>query len=390
MHRYVTTLTAVLVAAAAIAATAVAAARHHSDWTAATVATGLDSPRGLAFTPSGTLLVAEAGHGGDVCAPTPAGTQCIGRTSEISAVDPTSGSHTPLVTGLYSRSVASEGITGVDGIAAAGGELYGAVTSYPEELAGWSCAGGAADCADVLAAARAQAGRLITFTKGGTTRAVAGVGSSDYQWSLANGHAYSREPANANPYGVFGVPGGAFVADAGANTLDFVAASGRSAVVSALAPPAAGGFPADTVPTCVTVLRGNLYAGSLSGHLWKRDGSFTPTDVPVTGADGTPLLHHVTGCASDVRTGAIYLVDMWGRPGPPIPAGPQGVAGTGSVVRLAADGTAATIASGLDFPNGIALGPDGSVYVSVGSTCTATGSPFPYCAHGGGIVRLHP
>lgn len=390
MHRRVTTLIAALIAAAGIATTAVAAERHHSDWTVTTVATGLDSPRGLAVTPNGTLLVAEAGHGGDVCAPTPAGTQCIGRTSEIDSVDTASGSHTPLVTGLYSRSVASEGITGVDGIAAAGGELYGAVTSYPEELAGWSCSSGPADCADVLAAARAQAGRLIAFTKGGTTRTVAGVGSSDYQWALANGHAYSREPANANPYGVFGVPGGAFVADAGANTLDFVAADGPSAVVSALAPPPAGGFPADTVPTCVTVMRGNLYAASLSGHLWKRDGSFTPTDVPVAGADGTPLLHHVTGCASDDRTGAIYLVDMWGRPGPPIPAGPQGVAGTGSVVRVAADGTAAPIASGLDFPNGIAVGRDGSVYVSVGSTCTATGSPFPYCAHGGGIVRLHP
>jgi hypothetical protein len=336
------------------------------------------------------LLVAEAGHGGDVCAPTPAGTQCIGLTSEVASVDPASGAHSPLVTRLYSRSVASEGITGIDGIATGGGELYGVITSYPEELGGWSCAGGPPDCADVLSAARAQAGGVITFTTGGTTRAVAGIGSSDYRWALAKGHAYSREPANANPYGVVAVTGGAFVADAGGNMLDYVAANGRSSVVSALAPPPAGGFPADTVPTCVTVMRGNLYAGSLSGQLWKRGGSFTPTAVPVVGADGRPLLHHVTGCASDNRTGAIYLVDMWGRPGPPIPVGPQSVAGTGSVVRVATDGTATVVAAGLDFPNGIALGPDGSVYVSVDSTCTATGSPLPYCAHGGGIVRLHP
>ena len=138
----------------------------------------------------------------------------------------------------------------------------------------------------------------------------------------------------------------------------------------------------------MTVLRGNLYAGSLSGHLWKRNGSFTPTDVPVVDASGKSLLHHVTGCASDPGSGAIYLVDMWSTPGPPIPAGPQSAAGTGSVVRVGADGKAAVIASGLDFPNGIAIARDGSLYVTVGSTCTAVGTPFPYCASGGGIVHV--
>jgi hypothetical protein len=41
------------------------------------------------------------------------------------------------------------------------------------------------------------------------------------------------------------------------------------------------------------------------------------------------------------------------------------------------------------FPNGIARADDGSLYVTVGSTCTAQGSPFPYCAAGGGVVRIH-
>lgn len=81
---------------------------------------------------------------------------------------------------------------------------------------------------------------------------------------------------------------------------------------------------------------------------------------------------------------------MWGTPGPPVPAGLQSAAGTGAVVELAAGGTATVLASGLNFPNGIALAPDGSLYVSVDSTCPATGSSFPYCARRGGIVRLHP
>ncbi len=364
-------------AAAAVFAAGSSAGR--AEWTVSAVAGGLDSPRGLASTSNGALYVAEGGHGGDVCSPA---THCIGTSSQISRVNVKTGAHTAVVRGLYSRLVANEGITGVDGLSARGGRLVATMTAYPEELGAWSCTGQPADCPTVLAAARAQAGQLISFTPAGSWKAVAGVGSSDLAWAASH-PTFSREPANANPYGVFALPAATLVVDAGANTLDLVTANGETTVLSALAPPPPGGFPADTVPTCVTVVRGNTYAASLTGKLWKRDGSFTPTEVPV--ASG--LLHHVTGCTSDAK-GNIYLVDMWGTPGPPIPAGPGSAAGTGSVVELAADGTASVLAKGLMFPNGIALAKDGSLYVSVGSTCTAQGSPFPYCSNGGGIVKL--
>jgi hypothetical protein len=201
------------------------------------------------------------------------------------------------------------------------------MTSFPEELDAWSCSGQPADCAAVLPAAQAQAGALLSFTPGGAWKVDAGVGSSDLAW--AAGHpGFSREPANANPYGVFAVPGGTFVTDAGANTLDLVKADGDVSVVSAFAPPALGGFPADTVPTCV------------------------------------------------------FLVDMWGTPGPPVPAGPSSAAFTGSIVELAPDGTATVLARGLNFPNGIAVARDGSLYLTVGSTCSAQGSPFPLLRRG--------
>lgn len=266
--------------------------------------------------------------------------------------------------------------------------MLGTITAYPQELDGSSCSGQPADCPQVLAAARAQAGQLIDFTSTGSFTPVVGLGSHDVGWAASN-PGFSKEPPNSNPYGVFTLlSGGAYVADAGANALDYVAPGGAITVSSALAPPAPGGFPADTVPTCVTVMRGNLYAGSLSGHLWKRGGSFTPTEIPVTDASGKSLLHHVTGCVSDDKTGTIYLVDMWNTPGPPVPAGPASAAGTGSVVALSVEGDATVLATGLDFPNGIAIAKDGSLYVTVGSTCTAVGTPFPYCAKGGGIVRL--
>ena len=57
--------------------------------------------------------------------------------------------------------------------------------------------------------------------------------------------------------------------------------------------------------------------------------------------------------------------------------------------ELSAKRVASVLASGLDFPNGIAAAADGSFYVTVGSTCTATGTPFPYCSNGGSIVRIH-
>ena len=293
MRRLIPVSLAVASVAGALALSATSAS---SSWTITPVASGLDSPRGLTLTPDGTLLVAESGHGGDVC--TGGGVFCIGLTSRISKVDPATGTSTPLVTGLYSRSVAMEGITGVDGLSAGGGKLYGVMTTFPQELAGLSCTGQPADCATVVSTARAQAGQLLTFTPSGTFKLVAGVGAHDYDWAGA-GHPYSREPQNANPYGVFALHAGAYVADAGANTLDYVADDGTITVASALAPPAPGGFPADTVPTCVTVMQGNLYAASLSGHLWKRNGSFTPTDIPVTDASGASLIHHVTGCTSD-------------------------------------------------------------------------------------------
>ena len=59
------------------------------------------------------------------------------------------------------------------------------------------------------------------------------------------------------------------------------------------------------------------------------------------------------------------------------------------MVELAGNGVATVLATGLNFPNGVALAPDGSLYVTVNSTCTATGTPLPFCINGGAIVHLH-
>jgi hypothetical protein len=376
------TVFAVVAAAAVVPAMSLSA---RTAWSVSVVASGLDSPRGLAFAPNGTLYAAEGGHGGDSCNPTAAGMLCIGTTSRISRIDTTSGAVTPVVTGLYSRAVPNEGITGVDGVGASGGKLLAVMTSFPQELASFSCSGQPADCAASLAAARTQAGDLLSFTPSGTRKTIADVGTDDYTWSLTH-TSLTRSPPNSNPYGVYGVGSGAYIADAGTNVLDFVKANGDRSIVSGIPLPAPG-FPGDGVPTCVTVVHGNLYAADLSGRLWKRNGGFTPTAVPVADGSGASLIHHVTGCAAD-RIGNIFLVDMWGRPGPPIPAGPASVANTGSVVELKKDGSATVVAGGLDFPNGIAIAKDGSLYVTTKSICTAQGTPLPSCGQGGQLVHL--
>jgi glucose/arabinose dehydrogenase len=379
MKKHVVWGIALATAVAAVAA-AGASARTHA-WTQSTVATGLDSPRALTLSPNGDLLVAEGGHGGDVCRPSPFGDQCIGLTSRITTVDPATGSLTPLASGLFSSSLGMEGITGVDGIAASGGKLYATITGAHQQFDGWSCTNEPADCAAVVAAAKAQAGELEHVSNGGTLEPVADVGGHDFDLTAAD-PTLSGEGPNANPYGLTALPMGVWVADAGANLLDWIADDGSIHVSSRIPKNAPGGFPGDGVPTCVAVMRGNLYAADLSGRLWERGGSFAPTQIPLAGA------HHFTGCVSD-GLDHLYLVDMWGTPGPPIPAGPGSAAGSGSVIEFdRKSGTATTIAAGLDFPNGIALAKDGSLYVSVGSTCTAVGTPFPYCAKGGSIVKL--
>jgi hypothetical protein len=338
-----------------IVAAAGALAAGPGGWTI--VAKGFDSPRGLAFAPNGALYVGEAGHGGDVCSPE----ACLGLTSQISAIDVATGAHAPVVAGLISfNDLVHGGVTGVDGVSTDGGRILGIITGYPQAVPSDSvCAAGPPDCRAVLAAARAQLGTLIKATPSGTWKTLAGVGAIDFQWTIEH-QGPDQVETDANPYGVLGVPAGAYVADAGSNTLDFVSANGATTVLAHFPnPPAGTFFPSDAVPTCVAIAGGTVYVADLSGRLWKVDGS-TPTQVPV--APG--LLRHVTGCTADAA-GDLYLVNIFTTPFPS--------PGTGSVVKLGADGSASVLASPLNFPNGIALGPDGGVYVSVNSVCPATG-----------------
>jgi hypothetical protein len=111
-------------------------------------------------------------------------------------------------------------------------------------------------------------------------------------------------------------------------------------------------------------------------RIWSVNGS------NATLLSGQEAMRHFTGCAADAA-GNVYLVSMF--------AGLFPNPATGSVVKLAANssGSVSTVASNLLFSNGITVGPDGQLYVSVGSVCPAT--PGGACGPAtGGVVKITP
>src|SRR5438445_10524415 len=132
-----------------------------------TIATGLDSPRGVAFF-HGKLLVGEAGHGGPTCFQIPGlpFEGCAGDSSRISWVNTTTGAHTALVTGLFSVSLGPEGVLGVSGLSVSADRILAQIGSTPSENPG-------------VAIGQQQAGRLISVRANGTWTSFAPIGATD-------------------------------------------------------------------------------------------------------------------------------------------------------------------------------------------------------------------
>ena len=239
---------------------------------------------------------------------------------------------------------------------------------FPQAFANYQCAPGDTECAADVAAARKEAGALLSVKSNGTWRKVAGVGAFgfDYTADIPN------QEHDSNPYGVLATNGGSYVADAGSNTLEFVSNGGHISVLHYF-PFRQNAFPSDEVPDCVAKTDDALWVATLAGHLYRVHGRSVTL---VANSD----LKHVTGCTADGQ-GNVYFVNMWTTPTPPQPF-------TGNIVKLdTEDGTSSVIAAGLNFPNMDVVGPDGNLYFSADSVCPTTGIPG-LCAQGGTVWKL--
>jgi hypothetical protein len=330
---------------------------------AKTIASGLANPRGLNFAPNGDLYVAESGSGGTgnctFSPPMPAVPRCYGETGAVSRILP-GGGFERVITGLPSLvQVPPPG--GPPGGTAEGGpvDVSFVGTSFYVTMS-W---GGDPSLRAALGPKGYMFGSLLHATPSGQYKVLADVARHEVNFNPAGGNV------DSNPYGTAALPGRRIVADAGANALIEVLANGRTQTF-ALPPFLPNVNPAlpprEPVPTSVSEgPDGALYVSLLtSGPFWRGTAAVLRVE-----SDGSAITPYVTGLTAVVDTafdagGALYILEVASGPVFP-PSGPLVLGlGVGRLLRKCPGGDPAVLLPGLTFSSGVAVGPDGAVYLT--------------------------
>ncbi len=328
------------------------------DWVV--IASGLDNPRGLTVGPDGAVYVAEAGVGGaGPCVSNPEGGEdaCYGPTGAVTRV--WEGGQERILTGLPSLADSS-------GMAASGP----ADVSFRGRT-GWLITGfgGNPDSREeLLGEVGSQFGRQILFMTSGKYRFDADVSAYEAEANPDQGEI------DSNPYSVAAVTGGkTLVADAGANALLMVVKNKVSTVAvfpdrmvdapDFLGLPPGTQIPMQAVPNSVVVgPDGAYYVGELTGFPFPigaaRVYRVVPGQEPEVYAEG---FTNIIDLAFDPN-GQLYVLEITKNG---LLAAEMGGDFTGALIRVEADGSHTEVASdGLVTPAGLAIGQDGSIYIS--------------------------
>lgn len=309
------------------------------------VMSGLDNPRGLAFSPNGALYVAEAGRGGSgPCRVSSVGeTRCYGHTGAISRL--WMGRQSRVLDGLESHALP-------DGSSAAGPNDI----SFQGVGGAYITMGLGGDGAWKTALGSASFGTVIQMSAGGKWRVVADVLHHESESNPAGG------PVDTNPFGILAEPGSRLVADAGGNSLLGIAPNGRVETL-AVFPPQANPTPVgpptiEAVPTSVARgTDGALYVGQLTGFPFVQGLAniyrVLPGHDPVVYCGGFKAIMDLEFGPD----GSLYVVEN-------ATGGLFFAPNTGQLSRVAPDCSRTALLSGLDRPTAVAVGADGAIYVT--------------------------
>lgn len=348
------------------------------------IASGLNNPRGLAFAPNGKLFVAEVGNGGPAAPGNPcvkAAPQfvfdaCYGASGRISEVFVDGSGSRPLVTGLPSIGIVAgpsigQGEAGPNDISFQGMTAYVTIGS-----------GGDPEGRELFASKTKLLGHMIRVLPNGRWDVVIDVAGIEARLNPVGA-------PDSNPYGVLALPGRQLVADAGANAVWAIDANRRVPTAPFAVPPAPPGPPPqgatkrESVTTSVAEgPDGAIYVGQLtSAPFWRGTAS-----VAKYSADGSTLLGTIGGFTAIVDVtfdagGAMYVLQVGAGyalpPPPPVfpPAGPPPVGpGQGALLRRCPGAaTNEVLLTGLSFPGGVTIGPDGAAWFTNNGTSATNG-----------------
>jgi hypothetical protein len=315
---------------------------------------GLDNPRGLALGPNGAVYVAEAGSGGaGPCRAAPTNEmRCFGLTGAISRFF--NGTQARVISGLPSHALPG-------GNDAAGPNDV----SFQNTGDMFVIMGLGFDPVDrrFFGNAGASFGKLLRISPEGQISEAGDVTAHERDVNPAG------PPLDSNPYGVLALPSVRLVADAGANAVVSVIASGLVNTVAVF--PSRPNRPTDAVPTSIAVgPDGAYYVGELSGAPFAAGAANVYRVVP---GQGPQVFRSGFTTVTDIDfgpDGSLYVVEH--------STGPQFFALPGDLVRIRPDGTRTVLVANLNRPTSVVVDSTGSVYYTNRGITAGAGEVWKY------------